>query len=134
MSMTAALSNVGGGNMFFNRRQQARLQSERVASNEVIEEEEDPAPEEGSFINVSATTSTAEQPNDVDLEAGAQHDLTHTAEVEEEETESEEDEEEAEGVSRYAVRHTMSLADLEQDMVRRCQGQDAVGNESDCKA
>lgn len=117
MSIAAALS---GSSMMFLRREGARLQSNRVASTDTVvrtTNDEDPAENEvGAFINAETTNATAgssDQPNIVDVEAGAAASDEPVEEEEEGTTES--DEEDAEGISRYTVRHTMSLTELEEE-------------------
>lgn len=121
MSIAAALSNVGGGNsMFLNRRQRARFSSERVAT--VTDETEEPASadEEGSFINTGtnarATARTSEEADATDIEAQAAHgDSPDSADAEEDETAESDEEDDTEGISRYAVRQTLTLPELEEE-------------------
>lgn len=105
MSLAAALP-------FLNRRRRVRMQSERVANNEVEPVEEGHTSEEGSFISASATARTSDEPNRVDVEGSGQEGSVHSAE---EETTEIDEEGISEGISQHTVRQTMSLAELEEE-------------------
>jgi Ring finger domain len=109
--------------MFFLRRQQARFQSERVASTEPHAEdrraeagatgtvEESDVEEEGAFMNaLNASSPPSDAPP---LERVVER--SPASRREEEESESE-DEEEIVGVHRHSIRHTsVNLSELEEE-------------------
>jgi len=121
------------GRQFLSPRHRARLESQRVATTTTtVDDEEVAYDEEGSFINNSNTTmssgdGTTTAPNettnnnndDLDIEQGGGdrgNDPESSAEEEAEHTHSEDHEaEETVGINRFAVRPTMTLAELEEE-------------------
>jgi hypothetical protein len=117
--------------MFLFRRHQARYQSERVASSEnnqpdgaisatnaittVVSDDSDEGNDDGTFINTTPTdrNNTRSEP---DIERGARSGglQSRVVEINDEEIGSD-DEDDSEGINRHSFRHTVSLAELEEE-------------------
>lgn len=106
MSMAAAMRNVGGGNMLIFQR---RGRHERVSTNEDHDDDV-----EGSFVNVNSRSSTTRivTETDIDIEAAVAEENPDTEGAGEDVTDGEEP---IAGVNRHEIRHTVTLAELEEE-------------------